>query len=163
MNAGVNATDSYVSLLLQEWQIKPSKLREAVASALSELSASALFRLRNEPRLQVEMDRGAPETWAYFPIHQGQVGDEHVNLQLGFVVRAAGIRLREDAEILLLLKDRLRRGQNDRARIDEIVHHLGHILLYLRNAKAKNTCHAANRELDRNSFALGQGATTTSA
>ncbi len=117
---------------------------------LNQIPAETLLTLRREPRLQVEAVLRTPETmWAYFPIRAGQVGDEHLNIQLDLLVQASKLTLRAKAEILLLLRTKMGRGENDPDVMGDMAHHFGHLSLYLRNPKAKNNCPDATRVWNR--------------
>jgi hypothetical protein len=138
--------------VLDEWGIErcSSRLQSCVRLALTRLSSEALLRLRGDSRLQVEAVRLNPESiWAYFPVRSGECGDRPVNLQLEPLVRVNGLKIKKRTAILLLLRTRVGRGEKDSALVGDILHHLGHVLLYLRNPKRRNDCCDARQEVRR--------------
>jgi len=140
--------DSYIDPLLHEWRMERCslKIQASMWWALRCYPAEVLLTLRGEHRLQVEVLSWVPETvWAYFPIHHGQIGGQHLNEQLQFFV-AKKLPLKREAEILLLLGARLHRGETAQECGGHILHHLSHVLLYLRNPKSRNECDDARRE-----------------
>jgi hypothetical protein len=139
-------TSPYVDFLMVEWGLErcSRSIQQCMRWVLRCYPADTLLSLRREPRLQVEVFSRVPETvWAYFPIRPGQ---GEVNLQLKWFVQSGRLRLKDEAEILLLLGARLRHGETAEDCEGQILHHLGHVLLYLRSPESPNECADARRE-----------------
>ena len=133
------ANISIVELLLQEWQMdsQPAHIRGRVRTVLQELEAEGHLFLRRESRLEVRViaeERGmALDVWAYFPIHSRRL-----------IVQ--GLNLRPETRILLLITAPGWTAESIKENRKNLRHHLGHVLLYLRDSKARNDCPDADRE-----------------
>ena len=132
---------SYVDILLTEWGVDghAPRLAATVRDALSELAAEAYLLLR-DPRLQVVIRPAAAfSVWAYFPVgpHRSIVKE----------LASVGVPMRPTTRVLLLIDARM--PDKDEGNFsDHLRDHLGHVLLYLRDPRAKNDCDAAMREWD---------------
>lgn len=148
----MKAKDPYVEFLMDEWQMQRASrsIQACMRNMLSAYPSGALMMLRREPRLQIEIEipRRVPEpVWAYFPVHRGQVGDEHLNEQLPWMIAAGSVRRpKRKTEILLVVGQSLKKGESMTDCEDQILHHLGHVFLYLRDPHANNDCTEAAYE-----------------
>lgn len=141
--------DGYIDLLMKEWGMERCSrtMQACMRWALRPYPGAALLILRREPRLQVEILSWVPETvWAYFPIHHGQIADQYLNSQLKFIIKNLGLHLKDEAHVLLLLGTRRKPGETADDCGVQLLHHFGHIFLYLRTPKSRNECDDARRE-----------------
>jgi hypothetical protein len=128
--------DFYVDLLMQQWRMgeQSPRIQTCVRKVLSEMEVSALLVLRREPRLEVIVrPDDALSVWAYFPIHCRR-----------WIAR----QLHPKAQTRVLLVFSLPKCEKTPAKVlqDQIRDHLGHVLLYLRDPKARNECRDAMKE-----------------
>jgi len=125
----------YVNLLLQEWGFEKHspKLASCAKAVLSELSTEWALVLRCNPKIQFDLHYGNPnDIWAYFPAYKR---------------RFPNVALKAGTRILFCLSvpdDQTKPWPRKQVSYN-LRHHLGHTLLYLRNARASNECEDADR------------------
>lgn len=113
-------------------------IQECFDSVIEELGILARVILL-DPRLQIEVvpdpSNGFP-VYAFFPMHRRRWTTKW-------------IEVRRTTRVLLLLSQPDIEAISKEEAKDQLRHHLGHALLYLREPKAKNECAAANDEWER--------------
>ena len=158
---------------------EPSRLQRCVRGVLNELNAKALLRLKDRRLEVRVIGGGSPwadsSVWTYLPIHPAlQRGEalsakaaakQRLALLLARAVGDAREARRADLQCRRSIAQRLRPRRQTRvlmvfsragfesepARVlkAHLRDHLGHVLLYLRNPKARNECPDAQREWER--------------
>ncbi len=138
MKDSTEGTLTYADFLVQEWQIDEHLhcLRDCVLRVLSELCAEALLTLRTTKLEVMVLRDSARSVWAYFPIYRR---------------RLIARRLHPKAETRVLLVFSAAGFEKEPAEqfVESLRDHLGHVLLYLRNPKARNECADAQKEWQR--------------
>jgi hypothetical protein len=129
---------NYISLLLDEWGADKHspRFKACLRRVLSELGPDAHGFLRRHPKLQVAILPKASVdycAWAYFPVHKQR--------QIVRYLAMIGVPVRPEVGVLLVISEQLA-GRD----VCHLRDHLGHVLLYLREPRAKNECEAAMRE-----------------
>ena len=111
------------------------KVLRCLRHVFEEMVGEALLGLRDR-RLQIEVlshSIGMGEVWAYFPVHKRRWIAKHVEL-------------RPTTRILLVICQPGMERRPCRDTEKELRHHLGHVLLYLRNPTGPNECPDADKE-----------------
>jgi hypothetical protein len=132
---------AYPDLLMAEWGLDRwhGKLQRCLRRVLGELVTEAHLVLRRNPKLQVALSDSAPfSVWAYFPIHRRRT-----------ILSSCSISLVPGARTMLLINPTIVESQPHRQNCNQLRDHLGHLLLYLRDPKARNECSDASREFER--------------
>jgi hypothetical protein len=144
MTSAATAKVSYVDLLMHEWRLDEQSgcFQARVRSVLRELCAESQLTLRREPKLEVRVspNRGA-SVWAFFPCNRGRYSIRRWSMGFIPVVKPAPA-----TKVLLELNADAFMKQPAARSKDELSHHLGHVLLYLKNPGARNECADASRE-----------------
>jgi hypothetical protein len=160
---------------MREWGMRkrPRRLQALVRKVLSELDCAALFFL-NDKRLEVRVVPrrwtaiAYNGVWAYFPIlprwtrRARELAASGVALSRpGVAVRYIGggnLRDRDAIERVFIIGQLLPRPETrvllvlrfeerfEKIFEDQVRHHLGHVLLFLRDPKARNECDDAENE-----------------
>ena len=129
-------TDSpYIDSLMQDWGLHgdTGRISRCVRKVLSELCAGAHLVLRDS-RLEVRVvDEHHYTVWAYFPVHQRRW-------------IAKDLRPKLSTRVLLVFSRTLVAKEKTNVFEDQLRHHFGHVLLYLRAPRAPNECEDAHRE-----------------
>ena len=127
--------NTYVDFRMHEWRMgeQSHRLQTCVRKALRELCPEALLFLK-DPRFEVMVLPEADfSVWAYFPVHRGRLLAQKFKpkprTRVLLVFSAADFEKEPEKQFKVHLRD-----------------HLGHVLLYLRDPKARNTCADAQRE-----------------
>jgi hypothetical protein len=111
---------------------QPSRLQGLVRKVLGELVAEALLFLK-DPRLEVKILPGEGfSVWAHFPVYRRRIARE--------------LRPRPQTRVLLVFCLATLQTESAKLFADRLRDHLGHVLLYLRDPKARNGCAEAQKE-----------------
>ena len=107
---------------------QPRRIQACVRKVLNELPPEALLRLK-DPRLEVKVlaENDFISAWAYFPVHRRRC-----------IARMCSTR--PETRVLLVFSTPVAQKESRKVFEDHIRDHLGHVLLYLRNPKARNEC-----------------------
>jgi hypothetical protein len=161
------ATDFYVDSLMDEWRIRKasSRIQTCMRRVLRELLSESLVLLRNEPKLEVMVRREADHSvWAYFPMHPRLQTPKlpppkpRTTADLIIAIKEAKYEFyrrrlaaqkyqpKPATRVLLVLSEKHFEKQSLKLSASDLRHHFGHVLLYLRNQRARNECIDAERE-----------------
>jgi hypothetical protein len=135
--------DQLVAWRMQEWGMdkQPRRLQVSVRRVLCELHPAALYLLK-DPRFEVMVIlKPDYSVWAYFPVHRRRWVAREYHPKRG-------------TRVLLMFSISASDQTPRKLFEDQIRHHLGHVLLYLRAPKAWNDCDAACREWDESTRAF---------
>jgi hypothetical protein len=94
---------------------------------LRAMDIGAIYELRTSKLQVVVLPRGL--TWAYFPIHECRVVTDQFTLQPG-------------TKVLLTISERI---HTQKQTCDDLAHHFGHVLCYLRKPGWIHDCVDADR------------------
>ena len=130
---------SYADVLMQEWGMaeQSGRLQASFETVLSELTGEACLLLR-DTRLEVAVlprsITGAWDSvWAFFPIHRRRLV-------------ARRLKPKPETRILLVICPATAETEPSEAFEVYLRDHIGHVLLYLRDPKARNECADAERQ-----------------
>jgi hypothetical protein len=156
----ITAEGTYADFRMREWGMdtQPRRAQSCVRRVLNELSAEALLRLKDQ-RLQVLVSPTTfYDTWAYFPMHsknhfsgsqECRLIMEPLALPKTRVLLVLGTNFTRKAMLaatVVLPPDTTTSSSDFEGYLR---HHLGHVLLYLRDPEAQNDCPDARKEWRR--------------
>jgi hypothetical protein len=145
MTWAATSKDFYVDRLMREWRLdEQSEVFQArVRRVLLELAVESQLVLSGEPTFEVRIsvEDGGPNVWAFFPFHRGSY--DVSRFSGGFI---PPLKPSPATRILLVFNGEAFEKQPARQTEDDLRHHLGHTLLFLRSPKASNECSDARRE-----------------
>ena len=126
---------AYVDFLMDKWQMREcsDRILGCLRRVLGELTSEALLALR-DPKLEVMvMPEPGFSVWAYFPVHRKRS-------------IARKLTPKPATRVLIVLGEEQFGKQSVRRSANDLRHHFGHTLLYLRSPRARNDCVDAERE-----------------
>jgi hypothetical protein len=120
---------------IDRWELRTRSrpLIKCLNRVLRAMEIWAVYKLRTSKLQVVVLPRGL--TWAYFPIHERRI-----------VARIGKITLQPGTKVLLTISEKI---HTQKQTCDDLAHHFGHVLCYLRKPGWIHDCldadHAARQ------------------